>query len=343
MKKLLLLLLICSYSHTCTSNAAQPGLWNTGNGSQFYPLFAEDSIYFGKIKMHKELVLINLYKGYAVVKGEYWMQNNTNQDISMTVGYPVNGALPNEIVDNVMFDRLYELKVLVNDEQMKIFSTFDSSYQNNRPLVQQTAFRNNDWYYWKTTFKAGSTTKITVYFITDNSRAKLRKGYSGEKGNAFSYILETGKAWAGNIDSGKIFIRFNDGLTLKNIKGVLPDKIFMGNDSKLAFSFVDLEPTPANNLLIWYDGISYDAFKIEDVLKNSVQLYKEINNFPIEDFNNTTFQRITLNNFSIADNTWTWFWVIGLIIIAAVIGLLGFIIYRLTVVIIKSRQKNNTA
>ena len=258
MKKLFLLLFFCSYSLTCTSNAAQPGLWNTGNGSQFYPLFAEDSIHFGKIKMKKELVLINLYKGYAVVKGEYWMHNTTNQDISMTVGYPVNGDLPNDIVDNIMFDRLYELKVLVNDEHINFSSTLDSNYQKSKTPLQQSAFRNNDWYYWKTTFKAGSITKITVYFITDNSRAKLRKGYSSEKGNAFSYILETGKAWAGNIDSGKVLIQLNDGLTLKNIRGVLPDKTLKGNHTQLSFSFINLEPTPANNILIWYDGISYD-------------------------------------------------------------------------------------
>ncbi|MGK0390504.1 MAG: hypothetical protein ACI94Y_003257 [Maribacter sp.] len=37
--------------------------------------------------MQKEKISIQLYKGFAVVKGEYWMYNESNEEIVMQSDY----------------------------------------------------------------------------------------------------------------------------------------------------------------------------------------------------------------------------------------------------------------
>jgi hypothetical protein len=283
--------------------------------------------------MQKELVVINLYKGYAVVKGEYWMYNTTNKDITMTTGYPVNGQYPQDVVKNVVFDRLYNLKVLIDEKEVGYKTTLDSNNRRSGSTkdFEGTSFQNSDWYFWKTTFKAGNITKLTVYFITDNSAAKLREGYSAEHGNAFAYILETGKAWAGSIDSGKVLINLKDGLTLKDIKGIYPDSTLKGDNIHLSFSFTNLEPQPSNNILLWYKGIAYGDFKLDNVLANTKNLYADIDAFPLAAFNGS-FTILSVQNFKIHDSS---SWIFGgifagiALVVLLVIGLIIYVIVKL--------------
>lgn len=340
MKKILLFIAITFITLQSFGNAAMPGLWSTGNGSQFYPLFKADSIYFGKIKMQKELVLINLYKGYAVVKGEYWMLNTTNKDITMTTGYPVNGQYPQAVVKNIIFEQLYNLKVLINDSEVGYQTTLDSNNRStgSRKEFEGTSFRNSDWYYWETTFKAGSITKLTVYFITDNSAAKLRQGYSIEKGNAFAYILETGKAWAGSIDSGRVLINLKDGLTLKDIKGIYPDSTLRGDNNHLDFSFTNLEPQPTNNILLWYTGIAYENFNLKNILAQTQTLYADIDKFPLAAYNGS-FNLLSQENFKIHDSS---SWILPAIFIGLAILVLmaiGVVIYVIVKLVKRSSNK----
>ncbi|HSY61009.1 MAG TPA: hypothetical protein VK796_03990, partial [Cytophaga sp.] len=58
------------------SNAAAPGIWQAGGAANFSLLYPEDSVLYSNIQMVKEKISIELYKGYAVVKGKYWMYNH---------------------------------------------------------------------------------------------------------------------------------------------------------------------------------------------------------------------------------------------------------------------------
>ncbi|PHK03737.1 hypothetical protein VF10_38295, partial [Nostoc linckia z13] len=72
------------------ANAAQPGIWNAG-GKVFTMLYPEDSLSFKKVQMQQERIYIQLYKGFAVVKGTYIFKNTSNENLQFKMGYPVNG------------------------------------------------------------------------------------------------------------------------------------------------------------------------------------------------------------------------------------------------------------
>lgn len=72
------------------SNVSQPGIYNAG-GTSFSMLFPEDSLSYKKVQMQNETIFIQLYKGFAVVKGTYEMVNTSVDSLKFTMGYPVNG------------------------------------------------------------------------------------------------------------------------------------------------------------------------------------------------------------------------------------------------------------
>lgn len=63
------------------ANIAQPGIYNAGGNGVFSPVFPQDSAAFQKIQMVREEVYVQVYPGFAVVKGCYWMYNTTDETI----------------------------------------------------------------------------------------------------------------------------------------------------------------------------------------------------------------------------------------------------------------------
>ncbi len=323
MKKLLILLICFVTGLTVFGNAAMPGMWSSGHGGRFIPLFKQDSVHFGKIQMQRELVLINLYPGFAAVKGEYWMYNTTDQTVSMRVGYPINGRYAAELVSNVMFNDLYKLKALVNDQPVNMVKA-DEGYDSVYKVVDEMQVDN--WYYFTCTFAPKQLTKITVYFLTNNSEAKLSEGYAREKGNAFAYILETGKAWAGKIERGQVLIKLNEDLSLKDFNGIYPTNILFGDDKHIQFAFTNLEPDSTNNILLWYKGAE-ENFNFGAIEGNAEKYFKELDSFPVAEFDTVNAKNISKDDFEPHDSSMTWFWVILIGIMLLGLGLIGGVIY----------------
>jgi hypothetical protein len=333
------IILLCSLFITapCYSNAAMPGMWSAGHGGRFIPLFKADSIHLGKIQMQRELVLINLYPGFAAVKGEYRMMNTTDQPITIRVGYPINGKYNAALVDNVMFRDLYNIRALVNDQPANVVKAaegYDSVYK----VIDEMQVDN--WYYFTCTFAPKQLTKITVYFLTDNSEAQLSRGYSRDKGNAFAYILETGRAWAGKIERGQVLIRLNEGLSLKDFRGVYPLNTLSGDDTHLRFAFTNLEPDSSNNILLWYHSGKHDDFKFETISTNAEKYFTTLDAFPVNEFEGPGLKKIDKDDFEPHDKAMQWLlWiVIGLLVLG--VGVLIFVIYLIIrLVKRKKRQK----
>lgn len=295
------------------SNAAMPGMWQAGNGARFFPLNAADSVYFGKIQMQRELILVDLYPGFSVVKGTYFMYNTTDKPIEMTVGYPVSGTYNEDIVKNVTLGKPEALQVFVNDKLVSYSGPGDEKYIQSMPenLTQKTGFYPRDWFIWQMSFTPKAITTITVYFLTNNSEAHLRNGYDMTRGHAFAYILESGKAWGGNIDTGAIYIRLNH-IEMNAIIGAMPiNSLRTNGNNKLAYTFFGKEPESTDNLLVWYnknvDTIAFSA----TVLPKAKDHFKTIDAFNIADFS-TSNQWTLLNKTALnpdADHTFLWFFI----------------------------------
>ncbi|MFK7771188.1 MAG: hypothetical protein AB8F94_03575 [Saprospiraceae bacterium] len=241
-------------------NIAQPGMWQAGGMGNFSLLYAQDSSAFQKIQMVNERVSILLYPGFAVVKGEYWMHNDTDSTLTIKTGYPINSSSESRgrTLMQVQFEELYGLKVLVNNIET--------------PLL--TEQKDENWYIWNNTFPQKTTTKIVVYFLMDTNQAQVLQGYTKDYSNGFVYLLETGAIWKQPIIKGEIRIQTKDDLKIKNIRGTFPQGFFNTNSSEqiLQGQFTNLSPTAQNNIVISY-GKKLENFDFKKTLESQAKYF----------------------------------------------------------------------
>lgn len=245
-------------------NAAQPGIWNAGGAGTFFLYYPEDSAAFQQVQMVQELVKVQLYPGFAVVKGVYQMHNPTDETITMRVGYPVNAsydASDDGWLREIRFNDLYSLRVRVR----------------GKPVAFDKVSDMDDWYVWETTFSPGDITTIEVDFIVPANDARVLEGYSSRDVNAFIYLVESGATWKQPIGKGTIIIQMMDGLTLDDVKGIAPSDYFLANDSLhlLVWTFENLSPTGDDNPIITY-GKRLEDFDFSAVLAKSDEYYRAI-------------------------------------------------------------------
>jgi hypothetical protein len=186
----------------------------------------------------------------------------------------------------------------------------------------------NNWYAWEQDFPQGQYTTLTIYFITQNNLAKFKRGALSRDGNAFGYVLESGKAWGGRIGVGQVLIKLNEGLSLNNVMGILPKQKILGDLTHIQYSFNNLEPSPADNLLVWYEGAPPDFKFDKRVLPAADTLFKMMDAFPVTEFNNSGFTALERNNFSLAESGLTFSGALYFMLFTipwVVLG--GFIIY----------------
>ena len=282
MKKTIQLFLLLLGSITAIANTAQPGIRSAGGTGGFTLLFPEDSAAYKKVQMQKELVSIQLYPGFAVVKGEYWMYNSTKDLISMKTGYPINAQYStrqnSSNLAEIIFDKMFKLSVSIDGHSV---NPQPIDFEVDDPKIFSFAYNEpSKWYIWTTEFKPESATKIEVYFIVNTNDSNIKLGYSSESFNGFIYVLETGASWKPPIGSGSIRVQLKDGLTVEDIKGVSPESIFTHFKSQdfLSYNFKDLIPTHEDNIVITYSERLED-FDFENIISKSETYFKTIDAF----------------------------------------------------------------
>jgi hypothetical protein len=263
-----------------------PGFWNVGGGGGFVPYFAKDSAYFDKIQMKSEFITIQLFNGYAIVKGEYYMYNHSKEKIKMKVGYPLNGTIDHPSSYAVVFEGFEDFKVMIGDSSVK-HTLFNAQNENHKNATKNiTAIR--DWYVWDNEFEAEKITKITVYFIVNTKNAKIKKGYESQEAAGFTYVLESGQAWKDKIEKGVIYIKLEDKLTIEDILGASPKNLLSyKNNKELLYTFTNLEPNQENNIVLRlkeYKSPTNTSTEFEKIKNNSSDYYKNIDTINTQDF-----------------------------------------------------------
>ncbi len=283
------------------SNAAMPGFFNVGGSGVFVPLYKEDSTHLEKIQMQEEQISILLYKGFAVVKGEYYMRNLTQNTVSLKTGYPVNGLFENEQVYAVYFRDLYQLKVLENKQPLTTSRPSTDSLSDK--TLQLSHLRDSDnWYVWQGNYAADTLTKITVYFMVNTNEARLREGYSGDNHNGFTYILESGRAWAKNIEKGQIRIQLGNDLELADLKGIAPIGNWKADPAtkQILWKFSNKEPQSTDNVLIRYTEASED-FDFGQKEKQSEKYYQLLDDLSKQKITPDAFKPFEAKDFEVHD------------------------------------------
>lgn len=303
-------------------NAAQPGLWNAGGTGSFSLLYPDDPTANQHIQMAKEQVSIQLYKGFAVVKGHYWMYNHSQDTLRIRTGYPLNasfyGGSGQQNMAEVYFDALYKLQVQINGQAQTLIDT---------PL-SGTASINQNWYVWHNTFLPQDTTEIEVLFLVNTNSAHIRQGYTIDRINGFVYLLETGATWKQPILQGQVRIQLLDGLTPQDLRGIAPDSIFTYSPSTQTFryDFTQLSPTSQNNIVITYHTL-IEPFDFAAITAQSDTYFNTLTQFANTPLTQTDWQPLTTGD-PYQSHAINWFgvWMTVLFIVVPILILLTVIL-----------------
>ena len=266
------------------SNTAQPGIWNAGGSGSFKLLYPEDSLAYKKIQMQSESIYMQLYNGFAVVKGTYNFINTTDSLITIKVGYPINAVFPTTnhsiVLNEVFFDDLYKIKGSLNNQIVPL---------HTKPI------KNDNWYVWELSFKPQQLITFTVHFIVNTNNAQTLQGYNKNYTNAFIYLIETGSLWKSPIEHGDFYLQLKDDLSIDDIKGVAPEQLFFSKlNNTLFFKLKNYGLTPDDNFIITYSK-NNDDFNFKDILTKSDLLFHEIDLFSTQN-QITNYKKITLKN-----------------------------------------------
>ena len=350
MKKYIIFIVLLVSANNIFGNAAQPGIFGAGGFGKFYLFFPEDSTYFKKIQMQEEFITVNLYNGFAVVKGQYWMYNHQDDTIRMKVGYPLNASYiydQSYTATEIRFDALYKLKVKIDGFAQELIQLPDTLKKRWNSLEQIPNYDNTvtDWYIWETTFLPKSVTKIEVWFIVNTNESLVRQGYNNKNYNGFIYVLETGSIWKNPIEKGRIFIQFKDDITLDEIYGIKPDSIFGVSETEntLLYDFSNLTPGFDDNIVITY-GSWVENFNWEKVIEKYEEYYTEIDKTSNIKIYKSDFEITEFDDPYEIGSTW-WGSLLMFLLFFIIYGIPILVVLTIVIVIIvvarKKRKKKN--
>lgn len=289
------LLITITLAQKTFANAAQPGIWNAG-GTVYTMLYPEDTSTFKKVQMQQERIFIQLYKGFAVVKGTYVFKNTTNEHLQFKMGYPINGIYSGgeNDLNQIILDSLSQFKIKANNKWLLLEKENHPEINNDTQNIN--AFSDN-WKVWQMQFAPNEIQKVEVYFIVNTNEARIRKGYDNEKRNAFIYLLESGSVWKDKIEKGEFYIQLMNGLTPENVQGISEGFGFKFNSQYQIFAGqkTNFSPTPKDNLIINYSQFNED-FSFEKVIKQTNELFAKIDQMSQLSFESLTYSTIKLGN-----------------------------------------------
>jgi hypothetical protein len=300
---ILLCLLLLSSTNTLFANAAQPGIWSTG-GTVFTMLYPEDSLTFKKVKMQQEAIFIQLYKGFAVVKGKYIFRNTTNKKLNFKMGYPINGIYSGgeTQLNQILIDSLSQFKISDNGMYLPIIEQQNKEYGNFNQF-------SNNWKVWQMIFNPNEIKTVEVYFLENNNNAQIRNGYNLENKNAFIYLLESGSVWQNPIEKGDFYIQLMDGLTPKNVKGISLGFGFRYNELYRIYagSKVNFSSAPKDNLVITYNNHIED-FAFDEIVIQSENLFAKIDDLCSLSLKNISYKEVQIGDpYKVKKNFWSIF------------------------------------
>ncbi len=282
-----LFLIVVATSQKVFANASQPGVWNAG-GTVYTMLYPEDNLKFKKVQMVEEKIYIQLYKGYAVVKGTYLFRNTIKETLNFKMGYPVNGIYSGGAVDlnQVKIDSLSQFKIRANELWLPLVE------EPNPDYGKINSFSDN-WKVWEMAFAPEESQTVEVYFIVNTNNASIQKGYNNERKNAFIYLLESGSVWHQPIEQGCFYVQLMDGLTTEDINGISQGFGFRYNETHQLFvgTKAHFSPTPKDNLVVTYHKRN-EHFVFDKALVQTESLFAKIDDLSLMSLETLTYTEI---------------------------------------------------
>jgi hypothetical protein len=276
------------------ANVSAPTI-SFGSGRTLTSLVSKNTKAVAKIQMQSEVVRINLYPGFSVVKGEYHMVNTSKETVKIQVGYP-------------SYDRTAQ--TMENPSQVQTSGDLSNlrALVNGREVSTAKVDDQGTWYVWPMEFPPQRATDITVYYMTNTWRGIKVPSYSiistDKQLNLFEYILESGAVWGKKIEKGTIFIKLDRTMSDRSILGILPKGILKYNSQEryLIYRFENLKPTSANNIRINY-GDAPPNKNFQEESKQFQQYYQDIDRLVVPATDPPNLVLLTQTEFSHITNS----------------------------------------
>jgi len=214
-----------------------------------YPIVGEN------ISLESQKVKINVFSTFIEVFAEYRIKNNNKEDVTTTIGFPVNLHSVDTSKGESPILGITALK-RKKDEDYYVKREIDG----NANLDKDRAYRI--WYKWDMDIGKGRSELVKLHYYVKMDR---KDGIPN-----FTYQIKSAKRYVGNID--KTYIEINMPIDCRGLpfttKKIYKDSSYIYtsfprpkiNKNILRWQFSDLEPR--EDLEIYFSGKNFPGWKV---------------------------------------------------------------------------------
>ncbi len=252
--------------------------------------------------------IIDLYRGYAVVRDEYIILKTNHVTESVTFKIPSGGSFTIEGLDTVQYRNWSAPEIRINHQ---LISSDSIKLHPIREL-----------YTWSASIQA-DTTYIILHYIVNTHDAVLRKHFDVEHSFGFCYLMDPLKSWNDTITKVKIMIHLPYLLNGNWIDGILPKGSFNINGRYLMMARKNVNPSELQNIIIRYGKTDIyskkDDFYFPSVLVNKEKIFDRTDLLSAQLIDTTGFKSFDKAEFEPAPVAF--FSISGIVIVFALLGL----------------------
>jgi hypothetical protein len=263
MRSLRFLVFLLFMSTPALSQKIDDGMWNAGRA------FSIEMLNAGDLRLQNQLMMVQIYPGFAVVKGHYDILNSGADSIMATFKWPDTATTPHRF-----FQRLNNLP----SAGMTVLAGSDTLAL--RPAADGMHFERKI---------PPGVTRMVTYQLTPTNQAKLSAEESVKEANGFVISFVPGQL-QGNP---RVFVKLMTTLTQTNLIGVYPQSA-TGTIQQMKWQPDSAQQT----MVIWYEGAAPDYKFEKKVLPKQRLLYEDINDFDLALFDVPDFKPISKTDFT---------------------------------------------
>lgn len=292
-------LFCCLFISSCTFGQTDfSGIRNTGLAGTISLAAPEDSSIRGMPRLHKTLVMVNLYPGFAVCRQQFVYLNEATVPLTASLQYPLGGSIGQLGIGQLEFSSPYALEILSNRSPINRPDTLNITTD---PVAADFNFvpqhRITKAIRWQQVFAPGMPTVIQVQSIVRTSLSRFIRGRESRDGNAFALDLTGASTGNGTDGATEVLVNLQEGLNLTNIWGLQPKRGISGDLTHIQYRPAGTDSTI---FLVWYQGAPPDYPFTKKIAPFHDTLYKIMDAFPVAEFNAPHFKPQARDNFSLS-------------------------------------------
>jgi hypothetical protein len=258
MSRIGLFFLFCTMATAVRGQQLPDGLWNAGRSF---------SIESEQLVPEKQITLVHLWPGFAVVKNQYSFRHEGNDSLKARFHWPDTATTPHPLLGSLHNLPSSGKRVLMDNDTLL-------------PVKDASGL------HWEIVLAPGGAAEITTYEVCPTSQAKRALGGGLKEQNGL--IVSNGKGVA-----RQVLIELKGGLRQIDLTGVYPQDV-LGSRERLLWN----DTAAGRDLLIWYQGAPPD-FKFEKKVEpKQALLFAEMDKFQLGAFAEETFEPLNKTDYS---------------------------------------------